>query len=250
MGKESKIEWTDATWNPVTGCDKVSPGCKNCYAETLAERFRGTPGHPYEQGFDLRLWPDRLKLPKLWTKPRRIFVNSMSDLFHEQIPLSFIQAVFMAMQKADHHTFQVLTKRPEGMRDLSPLLVWPDHIWAGTSVENEDYLWRVPVLLEVPAKTKFLSLEPLLGPIKGLHQYLDGIDWVIVGGESGPGARHMELEWVREIRDQCKDARVPFFMKQTGSSLSKAMSLKSRKGEDMAEWPNDVQIREFPGGLS
>ena len=219
MAERSTIEWTDSTWNPVTGCTKVSPGCKHCYAETFAERWRGTPDHPYEQGFDLRLWPERLELPLSWKKPRTIFVNSMSDLFHEKVPLEFIQRVFHTMEKASWHTFQILTKRSERMAELAPDLNWPKNVWMGVSIENEDYQWRADHLRKVPAAVRFLSLEPLLGPISDLN--LSGIHWVIVGGESGPGARPIESEWVRDIRKMCRRDRVPFFFKQWGGVQKK-----------------------------
>jgi len=219
MGQKSAIEWTDSTWNPVTGCTKVSPGCKHCYAELFAERWRGIPGHPYEQGFDLRLWPDRLDLPLTWKKPRTIFVNSMSDLFHEKVPLAFIQKVFRTMETASWHTFQILTKRSERLVELAPELGWPPNVWVGVSIETAKYLWRADHLRKVPAALRFLSLEPLLGPISALD--LAGIHWVIVGGESGPGARPIEAEWVREIRKQCRAADVPFFFKQWGGVQKK-----------------------------
>ena len=219
MSEKSAIEWTDSTWNPVTGCNKVSPGCKHCYAETFAERWRGVPGHPYEQGFDLRLWPERLGLPLGWKKPRTIFVNSMSDLFHEGIPLEFVQQVFRTMRAASWHTFQVLTKRPERLVEHASKLVWPPNVWMGVSVESVKYLSRVDFLRRVPAAVRFLSLEPLLGPLGSLD--LADIDWVIVGGESGAGARPLEARWVRDIRAQCRVARVPFFFKQWGGVQKK-----------------------------
>ncbi len=214
MSEKSSIEWTDSTWNPVTGCTKVSPGCRHCYAETFAERWRGIPGHPYEQGFDLRLWPDRLGLPLTWRKPRRVFVNSMSDLFHEGVPLSFIRTVFRTMEQASWHTFQVLTKRSERLLELSPELKWPRNVWIGVSVETADYMQRIDDLRRVPAAVRFLSLEPLLGPLNALN--LTRVDWVIVGGESGPGARPMAVRWVRQIREQCRAKGIPFFFKQWG----------------------------------
>lgn len=220
MAEHSQIEWTDATWNPVTGCTKISPGCANCYAETFAERFRGVPGHPYEQGFDLRLWPNRLTLPLTWKKPKRIFVNSMSDLFHKDVPEDFILQVFEAMNAANWHCYQVLTKRPGRALELDKKLKWAPHIWMGTSVENQDYVHRIESLRQTDANVKFLSVEPLLGPISQLP--LNGIDWVIVGGESGRRCRAIEEAWVLEIRDQCADADVPFFFKQWGGFNKKA----------------------------
>ena len=214
MSNVSKIEWTDSTWTPVTGCTKTSPGCKHCYAETFAERWRGTPGHPYEQGFDLKLWPDRLGLPLSWKKPRTIFVNSMSDLFHEEIPTAFIEKVFAAMTAASWHVFQVLTKRADRLADIAATLTWPSNVWMGVSIETARYAWRVDRLRTVPAAVRFLSIEPMLEPIDGLD--LHGIDWVIVGGESGPGARPLNPDWVRGIRQQCQKSGVPFFFKQWG----------------------------------
>ncbi|MDH4350811.1 MAG: phage Gp37/Gp68 family protein [Gemmatimonadota bacterium] len=219
MAEKSAIEWTDSTWNPVTGCGKVSPGCKHCYAETFAERWRGIPGHPYEQGFDLRLWPDRLELPLTWKKPRTIFVNSMSDLFHEKVPPDFIQKVFSTMERAPWHTFQILTKRSERLAELAVDLIWPPNVWMGVSIETAKYRCRADHLRKVPAAVRFLSLEPLLGPLGTLD--LAGIHWVIVGGESGPGARPIEAKWVREIRKQCRAAGVPFFFKQWGGVQKK-----------------------------
>lgn len=219
MSEHSPIEWTDATWNPVTGCHKISPGCANCYAETFAERFRGVPGHPYEQGFDLKLWPSRLMLPLTWQKPKRIFVNSMSDLFHKDVPEEFVLAVFQTMREANWHTFQILTKRPERARELDCKLLWSENIWMGTSVESENYVSRIDDLICTHAHIKFLSVEPLLGPIP--HLPLKKIDWVIVGGESGRKPREMQEEWVIDIRDQCKRARVPFFFKQWGGRNKK-----------------------------
>ncbi len=219
MSEKSSIEWTDSTWNPVTGCTKVSPGCRNCYAETFAERRRGIPGHPYEQGFDLRLWPDRVSLPLMWKRPRTILVNSMSDLFHEEVPLAFIQKVFETMEKAHWHTFQILTKRSERLADIASDLSWPQNVWMGVSIETVKYLWRANDLRDVPAAVRFLSLEPLLSPLGAID--LSGIDWVIVGGESGPGARAIEVAWVRETRKQCRQQGVPFFFKQWGGAQKK-----------------------------
>ena len=214
MSANSSIEWTEATWNPVTGCTKVSPGCAHCYAETFAERFRGVPGHPYQQGFDLKLWPERLDLPLRWKRPRTIFVNSMSDLFHADVPDTYIASVFDVMRRADWHTFQVLTKRPERVAALSRQLEWSPNIWMGTSVENQRWTSRIDHLRGTDAQVKFLSCVPLLGP---LQLDLDGIDWVIVGGESGYRARPMRADWARDIRAQCEHAAVPFFFKQWGA---------------------------------
>ncbi len=214
MSEVSTIEWTQATWNPVTGCTKVSPGCAHCYAETFAERFRGVPGHPYEMGFDLTLRPERLKQPLEWKQAKLIFVNSMSDLFHENVPLPFIQRVFKTMQEAEWHTFQVLTKRSVRLKELAKDLVWPSNVWMGVSVENQRWTKRIDDLRAVPAAVRFLSCEPLLGPLK---LELSGISWVIVGGESGPGARPMRADWARSIRGQCNRAEVAFFFKQWGA---------------------------------
>jgi protein gp37 len=214
MSDRSAIEWTEATWNPVRGCTKVSPGCKHCYAETLAERFRGVPDHPFERGFDLRLVPSALDLPRRWRRGRLVFVNSMSDLFHEDVPLEYIQRVFAVMRECPQHQFQVLTKRAKRLVELAPQLDWAPNIWMGVSVESADYAWRAEMLQEVGAAIRFLSVEPLLGPVE--HLPLRGIHWVIVGGESGHRAREMKPEWVRAIRDQCRDEGVPFFFKQWG----------------------------------
>lgn len=216
MGDGTGIEWTHATWNPVTGCTKVSEGCRHCYAERFAERFRGVEDHPYEQGFDLKLWPERLDLPLRWEKPRLIFVNSMSDLFHEEVPDSFIQDVYEVMNEATDHIFQILTKRPGRMVEISDDVEWTENIWAGISIENMDVSHRVDSLRETPSEIRFLSCEPLLGSLEGLD--LTGIDWVIVGGESGPGARPMKKEWVVEIREKCEQESIPFFFKQWGGT--------------------------------
>lgn len=224
MSDASSIEWTDATWNPVRGCKKISPGCAHCYAETFAERWRGTPGHPYEQGFDLRLVAEKLTQPLLWARPRTIFVNSMSDLFQRGIPLDFVDRVFDVMTLADWHTYQLLTKRADRMLDIVSNryhgLVEAKHIWLGVSVENRKHgTPRISHLRNTPAAVRFLSIEPLLEDLGDLR--LDGIDWVIVGGESGPGSRPMKIEWVRSIREQCKEQSVPFFFKQWGGVRKK-----------------------------
>jgi len=234
MSDNSTIEWTDATWNPVTGCTKVSPGCKHCYAELFAERWRGIRGHHFEQGFDLRLWPDRLELPLTWKKPRMIFVNSMSDLFHEDIPVPFIRKVFGTMERASWHTFQVLTKRSDRLAELAPALKWTSNIWMGVSIESENYLRRAKDLRKVKAAVRFLSLEPLLGPLPMLN--LSGIHWVIVGGESGPGARPMKAAWVMDIRKQCREQEVPFFFKQWGG-VRKAETGRKLDGRTWDELP-------------
>ncbi len=214
MGSCSGIEWTDATWNPLTGCTKVSAGCRHCYAEALARRLQAMGNPSYANGFELTLHHHLLDQPLRWRKPRFVFVNSMSDLFHEEVPFEFIAAVFETMVRADQHVYQVLTKRAERLASLADRLPWPNHIWAGVTVEHAAYLPRVDVLRSVPAQVKFLSLEPLLGPLPELD--LAGIDWVIVAGESGPGARPMELDWVRELRDLSLDQQTPLFLKQLG----------------------------------
>ena len=219
MSDHSAIEWTEATWNPVTGCQEVSPGCDHCYARTFAQRFRGVAGHPYEQGFDLKLWPERLEYPLRWKKPRRIFVNSMSDLFHKDIPDAYIQQVFDIMVRAPWHTFQVLTKRSARFARLAPTLPWPAHIWAGVSVESSAYAWRVDHLRAVPAAVRFISAEPLLGSLAAVD--LTDIHWVITGGESGHGCRPCTPEWVREMRDRCQANKIAFFHKQWGGRTPK-----------------------------
>lgn len=219
MSDRSRIEWTDATWNPVRGCTKVSAGCKHCYAQTFSERFRGVPNHPFEQGFDLRLVPESLDIPTKWKKGRKIFVNSMSDLFHEKIPLSYIQEVFEVMGSCPQHRFQILTKRAKRLSDLSSHLPWHENIWMGVSIENHRFLNRANHLRDVPCSTRFLSLEPLLGPLNNLD--LQDIDWVILGGESGSKSREVNAEWIRNIRDQCTRHDVPFFFKQWGGKNKK-----------------------------
>jgi three-Cys-motif partner protein len=220
MPGPSAIEWTQVTWNPVTGCDKVSPGCAHCYAETFAERWRGVSGHPYVQGFDLRLWPERLEHPLRWREPRVIFVNSMSDLFHEDIPVEYIHQVFDVMARADHHIYQVLTKRHERLAELAPQLPWPPHIWMGVTIENRRFVTRADYLRAVPAAVRFISAEPLLGFLEQLD--LEGIHWVIAGGESGPKHRPVRAEWIRHVRDLCLAHEVPFFFKQWGGFRAKS----------------------------
>jgi protein gp37 len=216
----SRIEWTQATWNPVTGCSKVSPGCAHCYAETFAERFRGVPGHPYEQGFDLKLHPARLELPLRWKRPRLVFVNSMSDLFHEDVPVAYITAVFATMRMANQHIFQVLTKRADRLSQLAPLLEWPENVWMGVSIENRRFTWRADRLRMVNAAVRFISAEPLLGRLEDLD--LHDIDWLITGGESGPHHRALNPDWARDLRDRCLAQGVAFFFKQWGGKTSKA----------------------------
>jgi protein gp37 len=219
MAAKSSIEWTESTWNPLTGCTKISPGCKHCYAERMAKRLQAMGQPNYRNGFKLTLHDHALDIPLHWKQPQMIFVNSMSDLFHEKVPLEFIQKVFDTMTKASWHTFQVLTKRSEKLLEYDKELNWPKNVWMGVSVENIDYSYRIDQLRQSHAITKFLSLEPLLGPIANLN--LNGIHWVIVGGESGPGARAIQQSWVISIRDQCRDANVPFFFKQWGGTNKK-----------------------------
>ncbi|HUR20850.1 MAG TPA: phage Gp37/Gp68 family protein [Vicinamibacterales bacterium] len=220
MATNSSIEWTEATWNPVTGCDKVSPGCAHCYAERMARRLHGMGQANYRNGFQLTLQPHMLEAPLRWKKPRRIFVNSMSDLFHADVPLTFIQQVFDVMRRAHWHEFQILTKRSERLAAVDSEIDWPSNVWMGVSVENARFLPRIHHLARTKARVKFLSLEPLLGPLPGLS--LDGIDWVIVGGESGPRARPMDPKWVADIRDVCDRSHVPFFFKQWGGVFKKS----------------------------
>jgi len=304
VSDRSAIEWTDATWNPVRGCDKVSPGCAHCYAETFAERFRGVKGHPYEQGFDLRLVPEKLTEPLSWKKPRRVFVNSMSDLFQPNVGGGFIAAVFGIMQACQQHTFQLLTKRPRTMRNFFAVFrpedvreytlkltghmiaggwTWPlPNVWLGVSVENQHFAdERIPLLLQTPAAVRFISAEPLLERIdlagfiprsqpwkpyvECRHGYdacptcdsnpSPALDWVIVGGESGPGARPFCEHWARGLVQQCRAAEVPCFVKQFGSNAQRYIdqhdavefpNLRSRKGGDPAEWPEDLRVREYP----
>jgi len=248
MSNHTTIEWTDATWNPVRGCDKISPGCKHCYAETFAERFRGVAGHPYEHGFDLRLVPAKLADPFRWAAPKRVFVNSMSDLFHRDVPLDYIERVCRVMEMADWHTYQVLTKRHDRLRELlSGPLNWAGrlpHVWWGVSVEDRQYgLPRIDALRVTPAVVRFLSIEPLLEDLGTLD--LAGIHWVIVGGESGPGARPMQPEWVVSIRDQCQQAGVPFFFKQWGGT-KKHRTGRLLEGRTWDELPPIQPCRPLP----
>lgn len=239
MADKSAIEWTDATWNPITGCTKISRGCDNCYAERLSERFRGVPNHPFSMGFDLTLRPERLDQPLRWSRPRMIFVNSMSDLFHKQVPSSFIDQVFDTMEAANWHVYQVLTKRSTLMRDYLlkryPKKRGPKHIWCGVSVEGAQAKGRIKHLRAAPCGVRFLSVEPLIGAIGRVD--LSGIDWVIAGGESGPGARPMHLEWAREIRDQCIEQNVAFFFKQWGGLRPKSGG-RALDGREWSEFPS------------
>lgn len=239
MSGHTSIEWTDHTWNPIRGCTKISPGCTHCYAETFAERFRGVPGHPYQQGFDLKLIPEKLAEPLRWPKPGMVFVNSMSDLFHEGVPDAYVEAVCRVMVRADWHTYQVLTKRSERLRDM---LIGPlafaaavPHIWWGVSVENRKHgLPRIEHLRAAPAGLRMLSVEPLLEDLGALN--LAGIGWIILGGESGHGARPLERAWVESVRDQCRAAGVPFFFKQWGG-VRKGLAGRALDGQTYDETP-------------
>ena len=245
MADGSAIEWTDATWNPVTGCTKISADCDHCYAARFSERFRGVPGHPFETGFDLTLRPERIDQPLAWRRPRMIFVNSMSDLFHKDVPRDFIDRVFTVMEAADWHVFQMLTKRSSIMRDYlrrryrdaSP----PSHIWLGVSVEDNRAITRLWHLQQAPAAVRFLSVEPLIGPLGPLN--LDGIHWVIAGGESGPNARPMHVDWARDIRDQCARRGVAFFFKQWGGIRPKSGG-RSLDGREWSELPFDPRAEK------
>ena len=237
MAANSHIEWTEATWNPVTGCTKVSGGCKNCYAERLALRLQAMGNHRYANGFRLTMHDDVVDLPKTWRIPRTIFVNSMSDLFHEQVPLNFIQRVFATMRACPQHTFQILTKRSDRLRKLAVEINWPPNVWIGVSVEDSRVLSRVDDLRKVPAAIRFLSCEPLVGSLAGID--LTNIHWVIVGGESGPYARPMQIEWVREIFRACRKADVPFFFKQWGG-VRKDLTGRLLRGRTYDEMPQRV----------
>jgi protein gp37 len=244
MAMNSKIEWTQCTWNPVTGCSKISPGCLNCYAERMARRLQAMGQPNYRNGFEVTLHPHMLELPLRWRQPRTVFVNSMSDLFHPDVPLEFVQRVFAIMQQAPQHRFQVLTKRAERLAETANEFTWAENIWMGVTVENSDYMERIDCLRNTGAAIKFISFEPLLGPMGDVD--LDGIDWVIVGGESGPGARPMHRDWVVEIRDQCLAADVPFFFKQWGGPNKKknGRSLDGQTWDGIPEGDNHRKRRE------
>ena len=216
MASQSAIEWTNSTWNPVSGCQKVSPGCDHCYAERFAERWRGVRGNYFENGFDLQLRPNMLGRPGTWRKPQFVFVNSMSDLFHKDVPDDYIDRVFEEMELVNRHIYQLLTKRPERMRryvrSRYEARRAPDHVWFGTTIESGDYAWRADMLRDIDAKTRFLSVEPMIGAVNNVN--FDGISWIIVGGESGPGRRPMNVEWVRDVRDRCEQQQIAFFFKQ------------------------------------
>ena len=241
MAQASKIEWTESTWNPVTGCTKISLGCRNCYAERLAKRLKAMGQPNYRNGFKPTLHPHALDIPLHWRKPRSIFVNSMSDLFHKDVPFDFIEQIFDVMSRASHHRFQVLTKRSERLLELSPNLTWPDNVWMGVTVEAADYLSRLDDLRQTDAIIKFVSLEPLLGPIPQIN--LEAVDWVIAGGESGPGARPMHPNWATDIRDQCLAANTPFFFKQWGGTNRKKTG-RILDGRIWGDMPKEGIVRE------
>ena len=251
MAQASAIEWTDATWNPVTGCTKIGPGCDNCYAARFAERWRGVVDHPYEQGFDLRLWPSRLERPLEWRMPKLIFVNSMSDLFHKHVPREFIDSVFETMERADWHVFQVLTKRSSLMQRYVDKRYGtngaPPHIWIGVSIENRDHIGRLKHLQRANVSARFISFEPLLGSIGTVD--LTGIAWAIVGGESGPRSREMRKEWAIELRDACLAQNVAFFFKQWGGSRPKSGG-RELEGEEWNGFPLDVVPESIMARLS
>jgi len=239
----SKIEWTESSWNPVTGCSKVSEGCRNCYAERMAKRLKAMGQSNYKNGFDVTCHPGALDLPLKWKKPRTIFVNSMSDLFHEDIPIAFLNRIFFTMNEARWHTFQVLTKRAERMERIADQFTWTPNIWMGVTVESAAEVARMDFLRNVHSHVRFLSLEPLLGPIPNLD--LERIDWVIVGGESGPGARPMQKEWVLDIRNHCLDSGVPFFFKQWGGVQKK----KAGRLLENRIWDQMPEVKVVQGGL-
>lgn len=240
MATNSKIEWTEMTWNPVTGCTKVSQGCKNCYAERMAKRLYAMGSDRYRNGFSVTLHPDLVDAPRRWREPRLVFVNSMSDLFHESVPLSFIKEVFNTIKGVPQHTFQILTKRSERLRTVAQQLPWPQNLWMGVSVESEEVASRISDLVCVPAAVRFLSCEPLIGPLDNLA--LEGVDWVIVGGESGPRARPMKKEWVESILRQCRAASVPFFFKQWGG-VRKDLTGRRLHGRTYDEMPRRSKAR-------
>jgi protein gp37 len=239
MAPKTTIEWTESTWNPVTGCTKISPGCKHCYAERMAIRLRAMGQPNYSNGFNLTLHEHVLEAPLQWKKPQMIFVNSMSDLFHDDVPERFILKAIDVMRRAHWHQFQVLTKRADRLAELDSIIDWPDNVWMGVSIENSDYLFRANCLRATAAKLKFLSIEPLLGPMPEIN--LDNLDWVIVGGESGPKARPMSERWVIDIRNQCLAAKVPFFFKQWGGKNKKKAG-RSLEGKIWNQWPNRVIV--------
>jgi protein gp37 len=246
MGQNSAIEWTETTWNPLTGCTKISPGCQHCYAERMSLRLQAMGQANYANGFELTLQEHMVDAPLKWRKPRFVFVNSMSDLFHKDTPEEFILRVFDVMRRASWHVFQVLTKRSDRLVDMSRKIDWPENVWMGVSVEQMDYTFRIDDLRKTGAKVRFLSLEPLIGPLHGLN--LNGIHWAIVGGESGPGARPVQQEWIADIRDQCVAAKVPFFFKQWGGVFKKRTG-RTLDGRTWDEMPV-VRARASPGRIA
>lgn len=244
----SSIEWTESTWNPVTGCTKVSPGCANCYAERMAHRLHAMGQPNYANGFELTVQPHMLEYPLHWKKPRRIFVNSMSDLFHKEVKVDYILSVFDVMRRAHWHQFQVLTKRAERLAEIDQIIEWPENVWMGVSVENQKYCSRIELLRSTKAAVKFLSVEPLLGPVTEMD--VAGLDWVIVGGESGAGARPMRPEWVRQCLKSCIQADVAFFFKQAGNVLAREWKCSDSKGTIPEEWPEEFRIRQYPRPLA
>jgi len=247
MGMKSTIEWTESTWNPVTGCTKVSPGCAHCYAERMANRLQAMGQPNYVNGFEVTLHEQALDLPLRWKKPQMIFVNSMSDLFHEQVPFDFIRRVFAVMEEASWHRFQVLTKRSARLAELTPVLPWPENVWMGVTVESEEFAFRMDHLRTVPSAVRFLSLEPLLGAVPEMD--LTGVHWVIAGGESGPGARPVKAAWVRDVMRQCRAAEVPFFFKQWGGqNKKKAGRVLDGRLHDEMPLPAKRQSCQIVGG--
>lgn len=256
MGK-TKIEWSDDVWNPVTGCTKVSEGCRNCYAMTFAERWRGIEGHYFEKGFDVQLRPHKMDDPLFWKKPRKVFVNSMSDLFHEKVPFHYIEQVYGTMALANKHTFQVLTKRPDRMQKFYNTCVFNgplpgneplDNVWIGVSVEDNRVKNRIDILREIPAQIRFISFEPLIGDVGKLN--LDGVHWAIIGGESGHGARKMNTEWATNIKNQCLEQGVSVFIKQMGSVWAKDNESTDSKGGNWDDWADEMKHRGFPDELN
>ncbi len=249
MVQKSRIEWTHSTWNPVTGCSRVSPGCDHCYAERMAKRLQGMGVAKYKNGFEVTLHPDVLEAPLRWTKPQIIFVNSMSDLFHEKVPFSFVEQIFDVMRRADQHIFQLLTKRSKRLVRYAPKLDWPENLWMGVTVESATYQYRIDDLRKVPSTIRFLSLEPLLGPLPDLD--LHDIHWAIVGGESGPGARPIKKEWVEEIRKQCRQQKTAFFFKQWGGVNKKEAGriLNGRTYDEMPALPSPMERLQPSLGL-
>ncbi len=236
---KSKIEWTETTWNPVTGCSKISEGCKNCYAERMSARLKAMHSKNYQNGFEVTCHPHALDTPLSWKTPRMVFVNSMSDIFHDSVPDSFVKEIFNTMKLSTHHTYQLLTKRPERLAEIDKIIKWQDHIWMGVTVESGQYKDRIDYLRACKAKKKFLSIEPLIDQVGVVD--LDGIDWVIVGGESGPGSRIMKEEWIVAVRDQCIESKTPFFFKQWGG-VNKKKTGRLLKGKLWDEYPAGMKV--------